>query len=140
MQVKHFIKLLEKYDPNLVVGLNVLTPDGSELWVIDKKAIKVMDQGKSLVLANLRLNHITNERLMKQVKMPSVASVRCDVDSLIERIKQRYNLELEDPNSQEELGEISDEEALTFFTSIIKQDIEDLLILLEDFKRLTRRG
>lgn len=135
MKIKQFIKKLESYDPNLEIGANVITPAGSEFWILDGKSFQVLDKKTHLSILNLRLNKDIEARVIKQLKSIPVASLRCSPEELIERFSQRYDLAVGD----KEVCEFSDQEALMFFTEVIKQDIEDMTILLEDFKALAKK-
>ena len=129
MKLKQYMKFLSQYDPNLTVGINVITPQNTELWVLDKSSMRVMDKGTSLTLFTARLNRTTNSRLMKNVKIPTVASLKCTPDEIWERIKERYDLEelektLKDPNDLYE--------GMMAIRTVIQLDTEKLLQLLED--------
>lgn len=135
--VKDYIKFLSRFDQNATVTMTALTPDGNyEEWALGKGSIKSHDNGQIVSLITVRLARVTNERILKKSKSVTVQSLRCTVDEVLERIKERYDFEVLQGTFGN--GELTDEQAYGFLKTIIEQDIEDLVILLEDLKRLKR--
>ncbi|SPT71548.1 Uncharacterised protein [Anaerobiospirillum thomasii] len=135
--IKNFIKILGKYNQEALISLTALTPDGNyEEWCLGKGTIKEHDNGAIVSLLTVRLARVTNERILRSTKMACVESLRCTVDEVLDRVKERYDLKvLHDTFGTDSL---TDEQAYGFLKTIIEQDIEDLVILLEDLKRLKR--
>lgn len=126
MQVKYLIKLLKKFNPDLVVGMSVRTQEGSEFWALGDK-FKVMDGGKTLCLWECRRNKgLATHAKLKNIVW-TVDSAPLDYETVKKELDQRFCIE---PDSDP--GEVTEEEAVNLIFECVHKEIAQLIKLNND--------
>lgn len=127
MDKKRLIKALEQIPGNPEIGMNVLTNVGSEFWGFNLKNMKIMDNGITCSLHQIRLHDPIPRRKLITLKIQPCWSADCTADSVKERISARYQID------QEPTEEMTYTEACEVILDVIVSDIEELLRLRDDF-------
>lgn len=129
---KSLIKELEQVQGDPLIGINVLTDQGSEFWQIGKRHLKLMDRGQTLALFQCRLKKALPIRVQMNVTTPSVDSVQADIKDAVAQLTDRFDIDLQIDN-------IEDIDLQYTILSIIRKDIQELVRLSDDFVRLFKK-
>lgn len=126
---KLLIKELEKIPNDPLIGLNVLTNQGSEFWQCGKAHLKLMDNGQTLALFQLRLKKALPSRVQMHQAIPSVDSINADIASALKQFVDRYDFD-------SQFSDIDDGQVQYMILHVIRKDIQELIRLNDDFVRL----
>lgn len=134
MDLKYFIKQLQKkagnYNPQ--VGINVISQeDGSkalksEFWLINDKAVNMMDHNATISLFQVRKSKTLPKHAQIKTKFYSVDSVDADAQSIKDRFNAFYDVDSAVPDT------MTKEQAFEFMCLTIHKDIGEKIRLLND--------
>lgn len=137
MDKKKFIKILESIQGNPDIGINVLTNEGSEFWVIDKHSLRLQFGGSELSLFQCRLKNPLPARVALKLKAPAVDSIDTTLETVIAEFLENFDMTCKDAEDQDHiLDDFSSSEVQEICLQAIRDEITKLLRLNEDMIRV----
>lgn len=135
MKKKELINVLKRLEGDPEIGINVLLPNGSELWGFDRRNFKAMDRGATFALAQVREKDLIPFYKLKHMQVVPVLSADCSRESVRARLEARYEIELPKETEAQDMNTYN---VCMTVLSVILSDMEELIRLKEDFLALAQ--
>lgn len=121
-------KALKKLPPDIEVGVNVLTQDGSEFWALGKD-FKIMDEGKNLAIFEVRRNKgLPKHACLKTIQTVDEAPLAYDI--IKEEIDERF--EIKDDLTEEDRKSFNQEVLTACIFECLHKEIAEIIRLNND--------
>lgn len=133
LTIKKLIKALTKnYDPNILIGINVIADNIDEFWILNPNAFKIKTYNgvKALTLTDIRVRHSLPPKGSTRIPKPTAASVGVNTEEILDRFNQRYDYNLE------EVTQYNTDFIVEFLRDTIDKDLSELIKLKEDFEKI----
>lgn len=133
LTIKKLIKALTKnYDPNILIGINVIADNIDEFWILNPNAFKIKTYNgvKALTLTDIRVRHSLPPKGSTRIPKPTATSVGVNTEEILDRFNQRYDYNLE------EVTQYNTDFIVEFLRDTIDKDLSELIKLKEDFEKI----